>query len=144
MRSIFAELTPTATDYLVSAIKHQIDNGDVHNKATRLSVDDDYKVDPPVGYSYSYSRERYVKKRKVFSPRKQSMRIKTSYHRAACPSAAPDNLNLAHGADDECLTDILYNCEQKLWLETKICVEASSQFHPFESCSKWGGKGESK
>ena len=40
---LFVELTQKSIDYLVSAIKHQIDNGDIHRKAKRLAVDGDEK-----------------------------------------------------------------------------------------------------
>ena len=63
---LFVELTQKSIDYLVSAIKHQIDNCDIHRKAKRLSVDGDEKINPPDGFSYSYVRKRLVKQEGFF------------------------------------------------------------------------------
>ena len=103
---LFVELTQKSIDYLVSVIKHQIDNCGIHRKAKRNDVNDDEKVDPPTGYSYSYARKRLVKKKTVFSPTKQRMKVRTTYHRAASSSVVPDHRNTDNGADDgidECI-----------------------------------------
>ena len=75
---LFVELTQKAIDYLTAAIKHQIDAGDIHRKAKRFATDAQDKVSTPEGFSWSYTRHRFVKKSLVYSPKSQAKKMKTS------------------------------------------------------------------
>ena len=90
-----------AIDYLTAAIKHQIDAGDSHRKAKRFAIDAQDKVSTPEGFSWSYKRQRLVKKSFFYSPKSQAKKMKTSYHRAAGSSDVPDNRNTDNPASDE-------------------------------------------
>jgi hypothetical protein len=74
---LFVHLKQEVIDYFAAVIKFQIDNGDTHRK--RCSVDDDQKVACPKGYSFSYTRRRLVKTRKVLSPKSMIRKRKTEF-----------------------------------------------------------------
>ena len=85
---LFVELNQRTIDYLTAVVRHQIDTNLIHNKSKREQVSPDSRVRPPTGYSWSYKRNRLVKKHVVMSPTSRKKRVKTTYHKAVAAASS--------------------------------------------------------
>ena len=62
---LYVELAQHSIDYLRRVVQVQIDQGDIHRK--RTDRPEESKVDTPDGYSFSYRRNKLVKKSVLFA-----------------------------------------------------------------------------
>ena len=108
---LYVELSQHTIDYLRRVVQVQIDEGGTHRK--RSDRPDESKVDAPAGFSFSYSRNRLVKKNIVFSPISRKRKSHISYHKFVTSSASTANIDNddvdALGGDGKCLdsSDVL-------------------------------------
>ena len=96
---LFVELSQQPIDYLVAVIQHQITNGDIHRR--RPADQDGNRAAAPEGYSWSYSRNRLVRKEVWTCPTSNKRKLKTQFVVPVRAQAMSDDEPLAESDHPE-------------------------------------------